>query len=559
MQTNGAGQGLAIPQSRRLLSTQVIVLAAIPALYLWFVFQYFWTLPAPSDPMQYLDPAVWHSTYAYFPWVDRVMVAMGLQAFTMIFSAFPAYEAGMFYIAAVNASIVVAGMTFAYLKRGFMAALITGLLLASSYTFLAYATYIYTDQTLAFWSLLAVIFFSLNYRHRWLDPTLLAGFFGTLACFSKLIGIAALAMMVGILIWKRDWPRLKRLGTGCGAAVVIVLAAVLIFFGPDSFANLFWGASRYYSQWAVNTRYEIALSYFGMLSGELYLPLFLGALVLIGAYRDHLARNFYLGALAFVAILTLFIALTRQVQAIPNYLYPAVAFCGMGAGLYLGGLIQERKPVYPAWGQILMAVLAIGLVFGSLKVGQSFYKAFLDPNAQGMPGVVRSLYTVIPLAIVAGLVAVEVTRRPAAILLTMLVVFAWMPAYAGAHAFDKARFDRQEAAFFYEAAPVFNQVPVKEFGVFLESWNNVNHSDRVPWVYRSFFNQKYTRVNQQAAEKEIEESIQILTNPNQFGTLRSNYLLTDSRGSVKKSFPNAVEITRFPWKDLTFSVFKLRP
>jgi hypothetical protein len=541
------------------LTIQAILLAAVPALYLWFVFQYFWTLPAPSDPMQYLDAAVWHSTYAYFPWVDRVMVAMGLQVFTTVFSAFPPYEAGMFYIAAVNASILVAGMSFAYFKRGFLAALITGLLLASSYTFLAYATYIYTDQTLAFWSLLALIFFSLKYRHRWLDPAVLAGFFGTLACFSKLIGIAVLAVMAGILIWKHDWPRLKRLAIGCGIAAFAVLLAVLVFFGPDSFANLFWGASRYYGQWAVNTRYGIVLSYFSMLSADLYLPLFLGALVFIGAYRDPLTRTFYLGALAFVTVLTLFIAFTRQVQAIPNYLYPAVTLCGVGAGLHLGGMISARSPAFPGWGQVLMGALAIALVFGTLKVGQTFRSAFMDPGAENVPGIARTLYALVPLAIVAGLVAIEVTRRPVAVLLVLLMVFAWMPAYAGAFAFNKAKLDRQEAAFFYEAAPALNQVPVKEFGIFLESWNNYNHADRVTWVYRSFFNQKYTRASQEAAEKEIESSIQFLSNSNRFGQLRSNYLLTDAPAKVLGSFPKAREIASFPWKDLTFRVYQLQP
>jgi hypothetical protein len=183
----------------------------------------------------------------------------------------------------------------------------------------------------------------------------------------------------------------------------------------------------------------------------------------------------------------------------------------------------------------------------------------MDPGAENVPGIARTLYAIIPLAIVAGLVAIEVTRRPITVLLVLLVVFGWMPAYAGAFAFNKAKLDRQEAAFFYQAAPAINQVPVKEFGIFLESWNNYNHADRVTWVYRSFFNQKYTHASQEEAEKEIEGSIQFLSNSNQFSRLRSNYLLTDAPAKVLGAFPKAREIASFPWKDLTFRVYQLRP
>jgi hypothetical protein len=547
-----------LPRSRAVFALQCILLAAIPVLYLWFVFQDFWTLPAPSDPLQYLDPAVWHSV-SYFPWIDRTVVAMGLQVFTFLFSAFRPYEAGMFYIAAVNTAILVAGMAFGYYRRGFLAALITGLLLASSYPFLAYATYIYTDQTMALFALLALIFFTARYRNRWLDPALLAGFWGTLACFSKVTGVAVILFMLAWYLWRRDWPRLKKLGIGCGIGVAAVAAADMIFFGPESVAMLISGARGYYGGWMVNTRYEIDLTYFTLLSSQLVLPLFLGAVVFIGAYRDPLTRPFYLGALAFVAVLTLFIAFTRQVQAIPNYLYPAVALCGVGAGLYLGGLAGQRQPSYPPWAQVLVAALAIVLVFVVLKIGASFSGAFTNPNGAKVPGLARSLYSVVPLVIVAGMVAIEVTRRPAAILLTLLVVFSWMPAYAGAYASDKARADREEAAFFYEAAPALNKFPQKEFAIYVNEWVKSNHYDRLLWVYRSFFNQKYSLVSQAAAEEEMDQNVKLIENPREIPYLKANYILTDTPSTIRRYFPQSVETVSFPWRGVTLSVFQLRP
>jgi hypothetical protein len=545
---------------------QILILLAIPSLYAFFVSQHFWTYPMPSDPTFYLEPAgVWHSFVDIFPCVDRVVVAIGLRLSDLVFS--PTYVAGMYYIAIINTLIITVAVFWCYLKRGFLAGLLAGIFLVTTYTLLGYATYIYTDQTMALFALLAFIFFYSKYKSKWFNPMVLAGVFAALTCFSKIIGIAIFIPFAISIIAERRWGEIKKLVLGFIIGLVIIFIATYILFGWDSIAYLPSGAANYYS--SANPfsdfRYNINLSYFGLILQAYYLPIFFSIVVLVGAYKEKLTRNLYFAAIGFIGILVLTIVFTGHAQAINNYLYPAVVFSAVGLAMYLAELLKREdtwlsnrlKFMRGNKAQLVYGVVCLACIFFALKVGIDNYSSFVNPAAENVSVVIRIACAAMPLVIVGGLLAIECLKSRLIILLFVLLACLWLPAYNGAFAYNKASADRARAGFFYEASPVLNVVPAKEFSVYVVDWNNTAYMNRLPRIYRAFFNEKYTKSSLAEAQAEISSSIYWIKAEQYIVNAKGDYILTDRPEEVYQYFPDAKAVIEVPWHDEVLTILEL--
>jgi len=545
---------------------EILILLAFPSIYVSCVLQHFWTLPFPSDPMFYLEPAgVWHSLVDIFPCIDRVVVSIGLRLSDSIFS--PTYAAGMYYIAIVNSLIVAIGVFWCYIKRGFLAGVFAGVLLLTSYTLLAYGTYIYADQTMALFALLAFVFFSSEYKSRCFGPMILAGIFTALTCFSKLTGVVILIPFIILIVSERKWGEIKKLVIGFLAGTLVVFFITYLLFGWDSIAYLPSAAMKYYlfASPVSNIRYGINLSYFDMLVKPYYLPIFFSMIILVGAYREKLTRNLYFAAMSFVAFLVLSIAITRSAQAIDSYLYPAVVFSSLGLAMYVATILKEgstRLPtrfnfIFGNKAQLIYAATCLICVFCALQIGVDHYFYTLHPQAKSASVIIRTAYSIIPLMIIGGLLLIERSKSHIAILLFMILISLWSPAYNGAFAYNKARADRVRASFFYEAAPILNEVPAKEFSVYVEDWNINPYMNRLPRIYRPFFNDKYTKSSLADAEREIANSIYWIEDRKYIPDAKGNYVLTDNPEEIRRCFPGAEAIEKIPWRGKTLTILEI--
>ena len=542
---------------------QILILLALPSVYAFYASEHFWSLPYPSDPLQYLEPAaVIHSLVGWFPWIDRIVLAIGLRLSAAIFS--PIYVAGMYYIAVVNFLIITIGVFCCYIKKGFLAGLFAGILLVSSYTFLRYATYIYPDQTMALFALLAFVFFFSKYKSKLFDPVILAGLFTALTCFSKLTGVAILIPFIILIVSERKWGEIKKLVIGFLAGTLVVFFITYLLFGWDSIAYLPFGAANYYGTGAGAVRYGIDLSYFNMLVKQYYLPIFFSMIVFVGAYRQKLTRHLYLAAMSFVVLYGLYIVFTNNIQAINNYLYPAVVFGSLGLAMYLATILKEGSTrlstrfnfIFGNKAQLIYAVICLICVFVAIKIGVIRHAAFINPAAEGVPGILRMAYPVIPLIIIGGLLLIEYSKSRIIILLFMILISLWSPAHNGAYAYERASSYREFADFFYTAAPVLNDVPAKEFSVYVEDWNKRPHAKRIDWVYRAFFNEKYTKISQRTVLEEMRNSFLFIGDKKDIPMAKGNQILTDNPEKISQYWPTK-QIKTILWEGTTLTVLEI--
>lgn len=556
---------------------QILILLLLPAIYAYYLVQNFWTLPETGDPLTYLGPAVWGEIaisplavaghMVYFQFIDRIVLVTGLRLFCQAFS--PDYMAGMYYIATVNLLIIFISVFWCYIKKGFLAGLFAGILLISSYSFLAYGTYIYADQTMALFALLAFIFFSAKYKNRLFDPMILAGVFTALCCFSKISGIAILILFIILIAVERKRGESTKFLLGFTVSTLVILFATFIVFGWESIRDLFvWQAQIMLKYFGIGYAFiydSPRLSYFDIFLRQYYLPVVISIAILIGAYRQNLTRNLCFAAVSFVVFLVLANAVTRRWQGEHNYIYPAIVFCSLALAIYLATLLQEknRQPsskfnfFFKYKFDSVYAIICLVCICFALKFGIDHYYAFMHPEARDVPNIIRMAYIVIPLIIIGWLAVIEYLKSPTAILLFMVMIAIWCPAYNGAFAYDKVIKDRQTADFFYSAAPVLNQVPAKEFGVYVEDWNKMYEKERLLCVYGLFFNEKYAGTSWVSTEEEIKNSIYFVYEKGRMQKVKGNQILTDNPSEVRLQFPQAREIKTIPWQGKTLTVLEI--
>ena len=552
-----------VVQERKIKILELLVLSIIPLMYLYFVYQDFSALPMPSDPTTYLVPATTPGMPLRF--IDRIMVYIGLRISDIFFS--PAYVAGMYYIAIVNLLIITICIFWVYCKKGILAGLFAGVLLISAHEFLRLATYIYADQTLALYALIAFIFFYSDYKNKVFDSAVIAGIFTAFTCFSKIPGIALFIPFIITIILERDWSKLKKLLTGFVIGTFLVFLVAFILFGWAALKSVFsvainYGAQFFDAEGTIESYgddwvYNRPVSYFVLLVREYYLPIFFSMIILIGAYRDRITRNLYFAAMSFIGILALFVVFHKAVIVSANYIYPTIIFCSLGLALYLANIIEKRKDplihkpdcLFTEKARIIYAVICIVFVFISLKIGIMHPSAFTNPVAKTTPLIIGMVYPLIPLIIVGALMAIEYWQSRVLVLLLVILISVWSPAYNGASAYGIVSTVRNRVECYYTAAPLLNQVPADKFSIYVEAWIKDQYSDRLLRIYSYFFNER--KIN--------TKNIVFITDPKLLtvDNIKGKLILTDNPKLIRRYFPEAKPGKSILWKNTTLTVMQL--
>ncbi|MBL7053951.1 hypothetical protein ISS06_01990 [Patescibacteria group bacterium] len=320
-----------------------MVLLLFVILYITHLIKYFWTLPTPSDPLQYLGSAAWGTTYGYWPWLDRISLAVNLKLFTIFFSKI--YIAGMVYIGFINSLILSISMLWAFKKSGIWASLLIGLFINSSYLMLGWGTYLYPDQTVALYCLISFFFYFSNIKEKkYFNSILISGIFASLATLTKATGIMAPLFFLGHIIYKKDWKKLKQFITGMILGTIIIVLLFISLYNWQSFVNVynqfFFGNNGLISNINAinNPHYGTNAGYFyKTLLSIKYFPL-IALFIVVKAYKKEKTRNLFLFAWGNIIIISI---LKANGPAIPSYIYTAYVFTCLGLAIYLSDLIKN--------------------------------------------------------------------------------------------------------------------------------------------------------------------------------------------------------------------------
>lgn len=545
---------------------ELCALAVLAVLYLYNVAHSLWTLPAPSDPLQYFRSAVWGTTYGYWPWLDRIALAVNLRIFSVIFSG--AAMAGAYYIAFINVAILAVAMFWSYRKAGFFAALFAGILFNVSYFTLGWATYLYPDQTVALYGLLSFIFFfSERSDTKYVRPMFLAGFFSGLAILTKVTALIIPLFFIGYLFFYKDRQKIKRFVFGMAAGCAAIVLLFIALYNIQSFVDVvvsFFKTSLAENIGINNLADRPANYYHETILSLMYFPL-IALLVAIGAYRHRLSRNLFILAGLIIA----FVALLRSVgPAIPSYVYAADIFVIIGLALYAADMVTNSSPKRESdtmrFGLALALLFLVAAGFGLAvryapvaQFGYGYnYLAPLDVYSSGLgyPSWIRNLYACGPLVLLGLLAAFEFFRSKKAAIALMAFAAFWGAFFNGGLAFKKAAADRQEAGLYYALAPALSEVPAEKFSFFINDLKQYSGAEsRLLMVYSIFFDTKYQRkftdrfAAQAENEKIVKASIVGIAREEDLPLrFAGEQLLTDSPSIALNYFPGAQVVKKIP-------------
>ena len=537
---------------------EILLIISFVLVYAFLLKKSLWTLPMPSDPTRYIGSVVWKSMCEYFPYLDRVMIPVGVRLVSFFFSK--VYIAGMVYIALVNILILTIGILYCFRQSGFWAAVAFGVLLPGSYLMTGYATYVYTDQTLALYTLLAFIFF-FQPKTRWLHPVFVAGIFSALALFSKVMGLATVLFFAGYLIFQKKGRDLLGFGGGLICGSIIPLGLTGILFGHQSLIFVFKSiADNFIGNLTFGGPNTNLVSHFDILVSPKTLPVFISLFICVGAYKRVASRRLFLMSIAHILLLSFIYAVSgRRGLIIDNYMYPAFVFAGLGLAVYLGEIFKDAAVGVKQTRGVLFGLLCLAFLMAGFFLAHRFDPTdfFTESAKITLPSVLRWFYTLGPLAVVSLLAGVEYSRSAKVALAFLLLTSLWATAYGGGLGIAKAASDRHRAGFYYKAAPVLSEVGAESFSVYVERWNQyapILPVPRVAWIYHLFIQEKYPRQYDPAyfsmeKKEEPPSKIQVIDKKQKLFFTRGPLILTDNPLLIKRLFPKTVFVKNIPTDD----------
>lgn len=342
---------------------------------------------------------------------------------------------------------------------------------------LGWSTYIYPDQTVALYALLAFfVFFWDTKPKRYFGPVLLAGIFAAFASFTKATGVVVPLFFIAYCILKKDWKNLGRLLFGIIIGSILVVILFVALFDRHSLVNTF----QHFFNSSIRRNVTIGSGPYGaaffheIILSIKYFPL-IALFFAAGAYRNKNTRNLFF--LAWLNIL--FVCIVRMLSpSIPSYIYLAYVFTCLGLSVYLSDLINSKDEtdnknkssnlifITTSVAALLFIIigLQIGFKYGPVKnfdYGYNYLKPLDIYNANNLiyPSLIKRLYSFSPLIILGSLTYVLATNAKKAIILFALIVSLMASFLNGGLAYKKANFDREETSFFYKTAPILNFVP----------------------------------------------------------------------------------------------------
>jgi hypothetical protein len=566
----------------------LFILATAVVIFAWRTFTVFWAFPAPSDPLEYLGPASWGTTVGYWPFLDRLSLGVGLRLFVLLLPL-PAYKAGMVYIATVNAMLIALAVFWSFRKAGAFAALLAAVFSMTSFYYMAWATYIYPDQTVAMYAFLAFIaFFWSDAETPPAKCIFTAGIFAAFAALSKGTGPAVGIFLAGWLVFNRKW---KELGPFIGGGITGGLTVMLLFavlYNPSSLLDAISQFLNPVSDQAKGifegSRWNNMVSFLDILLRPIYFPVYLGLFVMQSAYRDRDARRLMLAAWSAIGLIYAIYSLTpRGGQPINTYIMTAYPLAATGLAIALGKNSKENRFIshWAALGGFAVILIIMGFSgywFGTVfpPIRQFLYDhMYYQPldifdyrYQSAFPLPVRIVYILGPLFSAALLLISSVKGRAAVAIALAVVTTFWGMALNSSLAAGKMAID-QRNNFFYQAAPILNQTGATDFGVYVKSWNQArpwNDIDRIMWVYWLFFDERDPAMKgpqrMYESQKETYRRITICRTPAELNQLRNpekvfplpyhssqttltmpqnkTHVLTDDPAAVLSLYPSAV-------------------
>ena len=297
------------------------------------IYYNFFVLPAPSDPLQYLGPSVWKSTYGYFSYLDRINVVSGLRIFSMFIS--PIYLAGPYYIMFIELLTLMIGLIWCYKVAGRWAALMFALIINTSYMTLSVATYIYPIQTAALYSLLAIMcFYYRNIETKYFNMFILSGVFSGLACFSKVSELGGVIFLFSYLLFiDKSITKCLKYFVGIIIGITLSLGFFTVLFNHQSLLNCIYLFFKTFSGMCVPDAYQSnVVQYLYTLLDFRYFPVFIGLFIAINAYKEESSRLIMFYAWSFLVTIFLIYALIpgRGGYTIPYYIYTSYVIASIG-------------------------------------------------------------------------------------------------------------------------------------------------------------------------------------------------------------------------------------
>lgn len=557
-------------QKKNIRILEILVLLLLPFTYLYIVLNYFVARSMPggsSDAMYYMDAAVRGIIAGNYLFIDRLVHVIGLR--WSYFLITPSYLAGAYYILFINLLIILIAMYWSYARKGLFAGLFVGISLVTSYSLLFNATNVYTDQTMSLFCLIAFIFFFSEYRNKVFDPTLMAGLFCAVACFSKLPGVVLLIFFIAWIIYEKKGPRLKPLLLGFLIGSALVVSVFVLTYGFVSLGHLII-TNMYLKYFIIQPFKDRSLYEFYML--QHYLPLFLPLVILQGAYKNKTAKPLFFVAVIYIAF-SLLMSFTLQWYALSdNYLFPLLTFSSMGWGIYLAILYDNSnikstilsKFYLNSAFKLIFAVFCIIVIFICFKLGIENYKTFINLSSPDINQLLLRIYPLVPICMVSLFVLIEYFKskvllsRP--LILSLIVLISlWCPAYNGSLAYSGVSAINKVSELVYTAPVVFNEIPANKFSVYVEKWNSSKYADDISRYYAYFFNEKYPKVYDGNTYFNIVASMYMILNKNDIPNAweYGDMLLTDAPGYINQYFPKAEEVQRIPWESGYLSLMDL--
>lgn len=554
-------------ENKKSLLSDILIISPLILLYAFHVLQYLWVWPSPSDPLQYLGNVAWGNTNAFFPWLDRIMLANNLAIFG--FLPIPIYVSGPLYVLTVNLATMALGIWWARERIGFWAALFFAVFYNVGYFTLYRGVQIFPDTTLTFFSFLAFLSFfhngSLPFSRR--TSVFLTGIFTAFACFSKVTALCmVLFFLIRILVKEKRQFKFWILGLAVGTATACGLFILLYDFA--SFTNTvsqFFG-SNIGLNFKGRPQYDNMVSFFDVIVDPMFAPVFISLLICVGAYRNSEARHAFTFSLLYFGMTSVIYLVTKRgYRPIPTYLYESYLFAALGLSLYLGGragallsLAESSTVRKMGWVFAFMVLVVIGFAVGKKHDPTGIFEVgtlLTDRTAS-------RFYLIGALLVPFGLVALEAYRKVSgrALLVYMLFCALWSSSYGGGLAASNIRkIQAPEAAFFYKNAPVFNEVPAKKFDLFVKRWAS-QAIHKLPWVYRLFFDEKYERgtgpLRQYNHQREVLASIGIYRDLEKLIGGKGDQILTDVPSVVRAACPGFPIVKEFEWEGTTLYVLE---
>jgi hypothetical protein len=535
---------------------------ALPVLgYAFWIHNHFWEPPAPSDPLQYLGSAVWGTTYGYWPWLDRIVLAVNLRVFSLLFDGQPLTSA--YYVGSVNVAILSILVWWAYRKSGRWGGLLAGLFGNLSYLFLAWGTTLYPDQTVALFALLAyTYYFAAEEPLRPSTREWGAGFLSALAVLSKITGAAVVVFFAIYLLRNRPLRSLGKYAAGLACGAGFAVAAFVACYNWPSFTNVvqLFFKNTISQNLTIGLIYGNASYYHTLLLRLEYFP-FILLLLLPEAYKEAHSRRLLLFSWACIGVM---LALRQTGPSIPTYFYTAHVFAIAGVAIYLGDALKNapgdfmrgHRWFFIGGGTLLLlfhAGLAMGMDYppiGEFDYGYNYLRpldVYDSDHRFSYPANGRLMYALAPTLILALILTSQVFHSRLALAVFLVVGTFFLAFSNGALAFQKTKYERIRNEHYYRYAQLMTEVPNRQFSVYVQELQQYpNSGDCLLWVYRIFFDEKFSRVSSQKFdaqylhENEIITSVAIISSEGDLlSKLKGTQILTDSAAVILRHYPGA--------------------